>query len=150
MIRPATERDFDRMMELGRAFNIEAGYEAVSGFDPPSFKRTLEVLAKAGLLLAAEVDGEVIGMAGADVSGAVCNYSFKVGREQFWYIAPEHRNPAAGAGRKLLSALELAAKNYGAVMFDAVAENGKRDEPLARLYRAAGYSPAERVFRKVL
>lgn len=147
MMRRATARDFDRCIAFGRAFNIESGYEASVPFDARSFGCTLEALASAGMLFVADHGDGPVGMAGADVGGSIVNHAYKIGREAFFYIEPAHRK---GVGRQVLSALELAAKDYGAAIFDVVAESGKRDEALARLYRAGGYSPAERTFRKVL
>jgi GNAT superfamily N-acetyltransferase len=86
-------------------------------------------------------------MAGADIGPSVCNRAVLIAREAFWYVRPDHRK---GVGKKLLIALECAVKNHGAMFFDMVAEVGKRDLPLARVYEAGGFSPAERIFRKRL
>lgn len=147
MIRPATEWDFDALIEMGRAFNEEAGYSEDVPFHPASFLRTLKLLTEAKLLLVADKDGDVVGMAAADVAPSICNRSILVGREAFWYVLPEHRK---GLGGQILDALEFNARAYGATLFDVVAEEGKRNDALARLYRARGYSPAEHTFRKVL
>lgn len=148
MIRPATPDDAEAMLRMGRAFHEEAGYAEQFAFVPDDFAAALDAMADAGLLLVAEKDGKVIGMAGADAAPMLFNRSIRIGREVFWYIQPDQRN---GVGRALLPALELAAKSFGATIFDVVAEDqGKRGEALARLYRAAGYSPVESVFRKRL
>lgn len=147
VIRPAIDGDLPALLEMGSAFNIEAGYADDVPFDGESFGRTLQALAKARLLLVAEKDGLVIGMAGADVAPAICNHSILLSREAFWYVLPEHRK---GLGSQILHALEGCAKAYGARIFDVIAEEGKRSLALARLYRARGYSPAEITFRKVL
>jgi len=148
MIRAAEPRDAGRLIEMGHAFFVEAGHEGdVGAFDPESFVKTLGTLANAGLLLVAEKGGEVIAMAAADVAPAFWNHKVLLGREAFWYVEPAHRK---GLGRELLKALETASMKYGATMFDVVAEEGKRSQALARLYRAGGYSPAELTFRKRL
>jgi GNAT superfamily N-acetyltransferase len=147
MIRAATPADEPALLEMGRAFNEEAGYAESVPFDEVSFKLTLGALGAADLLFVVERDGRVIGMAAADVGPSICNRAVKIGREAFWYVQPEHRK---GVGKKLLHALECAAKNHGATFFDVVAEVGKRDLALARIYEAAGFSPAERTFRKRL
>ena len=147
MIRAAMPDDMIQLVELGRAFNLEAGYGDMVPFDEQSFGHTLACLGTAKLLLVVETDAGIVGMGAADVAPSICNHAVKIGREAFWYVLPEHRK---GVGRKLLDALECAAKNYGATFFDVVAEDGKRAEALARIYRAAGYSPTERTFRKEL
>jgi GNAT superfamily N-acetyltransferase len=149
VIRPAVPDDAPALLRMGEAFFREAGYAEQFQFDPSSFGAALDALANAGLLLVAEKEGAVIGMAAADVAPAFWNRSVQMGREAFWFVEPAHRK---GVGKNLLNQLELAAKEYGATVFDVVAEDGegKRGPALARLYRAAGFSPAETVFRKRL
>ncbi len=147
MIRPATSEDMPRLIEMGRAFVTEARYADEIAFVPEDFTKTLAALHAADLLRVLDSGGKAIGMGAADVGPTIFNYSHRIAREAFWYVDPEHRR---GSGMKLLNALELAAKSQGARIFDAVAEEGKRSEALARLYRAGGYSPAEHTFRKRL
>ena len=147
MIRDALPADMPRIVEMGRAFNQEAGYSETVPFCEESFTRTAATLGQAGMLLVVDLGDGPIGMAGLDMARAICNYAIIVSRETFWYCEPAHRK---GLGRELLGALEVRAKEKGAAFFDVVAEIGKRDEALARLYRAAQYSPAERTFRKRL
>lgn len=149
MIRAAKPDDMAALLEMGRAFNEEAGYAETVPFDPESFGRVVAVLGQAGLVLVAEERGNVVAMAAADVAGSVCNQNIRFAREAFWYVRPEHR-PGKVVGRPLLDALECTARNHGASFFDVVAEEGKRSEALARLYRGARFSPTERVFRKAL
>jgi GNAT superfamily N-acetyltransferase len=147
MIRASVPDDLPKLLEMGRAFNEEAGYSESVPFDESTFAALVAGLALAGLLFVVEKGGEVIGMAAADVAPSICNRNVRIGREAFWYVEPNHRK---GIGKKLLSALEWAAKNHGATFFDVVAEVGKRDLALARIYEAAGFSPSERTFRKRL
>lgn len=147
MIRAAKPDDIPAMLEMGDAFHQEAGHAESVPFSVPDFHATLCILANANLLLVVESEGEIIGMGAADVAPSLCNRAVRIGREAFWYLKPGHRN---GHGRKLLAALECAAKAQGAAFFDAVAEDGERSEALARLYRAASYKPTERTFRKAL
>jgi GNAT superfamily N-acetyltransferase len=147
MIRPAKPDDLARLMEMGAAFNTEAGYEDSVPFVSEDFHASLCILGHANLLLSAEQDGQVVGMAAADVAPSLCNQGVRIGQEAFWYVDPNHRK---GIGRKLLNALECTAKSQGATFMQVVAEAGKRSAALARLYEAAGYSPISATFRKRL
>lgn len=147
MIRAAESRDFAKLIELGRSFNIEAGHEADIPFVDADFALTLEILANANMLKVFDDGSGPVGMGAGDIAPAICNRSIKIGREAFWFVDPAHRQ---GAGKQLLSALELAAQTYGAHIFDVVAETGKRSDALGRLYRAAGYNSAEITYRKKL
>lgn len=147
MIRAARPDDLPALMEMGQAFNAEAGYAESAPFCPVTFEARLVTFGHAGLLFVATRGGEVVGMAACDVAPSICNQGVKIGREAFWYLKPGHRN---GVGKQLLAALECAALEHGATFFDVVAEEGKRSTALARIYRAAGYSPTEIAFRKRL
>lgn len=147
MIRTAIPEDMPRLLEMGRAFNLEAGYAEDVPFDDASFARILTVLGNAALLSVADKGRGAIGMGAVDVAGSICNQQVKIAREVFWYVEPDHRN---GLGRGMLDALECMARKGGAHLFDVVAEEGKRNPALARVYRASGFSPAEHTFRKRL
>ncbi len=149
-IRPAEGDDLPRLLEMGRMFNEEAGYAETIPFDEESFGRTLVALAKAGLLtVAADPSGRPIGMAACDVAPSICNYGVRLAREAFWFLDPEARGGNA-IGREMLFDVECAARDHGASFFDVVAEQGERSEALGRLYRRAGFNPAEKTFRKRL
>lgn len=151
MIRPAIPNDIFHLIDMGEAFHREAGIAARDerlAFDKDSFSYTAAMLMNAGLLLVMEKNGDVVAMAALD--GAPCwfNRNYTMGREQFWYVKPEHRGRGS---HLLLEALEALAKARGIQMFDVVAEEaGARSQVLGRFYRKAGYAQAEHVFRKVL
>jgi len=134
-------------MRMGEAFFRESGHAERFAFDRASFAHTCTVLGRAGLLYVGEKDGQVVGMAAFDVSPSICNHSVLVARETFWYVDPDYRK---GLGLKLLGAIETAAGDYGATLFDVVAEPGPRSRPLEHLYERRGFNPAEKTFRKVL
>jgi GNAT superfamily N-acetyltransferase len=147
MIRAARPEDIPRLMEMGEAFNEEAGYAESVPFCSPSFHANLCIFGNANLLFVAEEGGRAAGMGAVDIAPALSNQNVRIGQEAFWYVDPAHRK---GIGRKLLSALECAAKDQGATFMQVVAEAGKRSPALARLYQAAGYSPISTTFRKRL
>lgn len=147
LIRAPLAADLPHLTEMGHAFFIEAGHEKKYTFCPASFERTIAILSQAKLFVVLQKDGQPIGMGAADVGPAFWNNAVKIGREAFFYIQPAHRK---GLGKQMIAALEAVSMAYGATVFDVVAEEGSRSEALARLYRAGGYEPAERTFRKAL
>lgn len=144
MIRLALPEDGPFIMAMGEAFHTESGWVEQFPFDRESFAHTVVRLGTAGLFVVAEKDSEVIGMAALDIGPAVTNYHVRFAREVFFYVQPAHRK---GIGRELFNELKSIAKDNGVMFFDAVAEEGKRSQPLARMYRAGGLSPAETIFR---
>ena len=144
MIRAATPHDGPAIMQMGEDFHTESGWVEQFPFDKESFAHSCTRLGMAGLFVVAEKDGKVIGMAALDIGPAVTNYNIRLAREVFFYVQPAYRK---GIGRELFYALKSIAKDNVATFFDAVAEEGKRSQPLGRIYRAGGLSPAETIFR---
>lgn len=150
MIRAPRPDDLGALIDLGRAFHSETGYEKhfpEVTFDPESFAKTLALLAQAGLLCVVDKGEGPVGMAAVDAAPLFFNHKVMLSREAFWYVDPAHRT---GIGRSLLPAMEQMAQARGAIIMDVVAEDGKRSKPLARIYEAGGYSLAEHTFRKRL
>ena len=147
MIRQPTPEDMPSLIEMGRAFNEEAGYAELVPFDADSFALNVATLARAGLALVADRGGGPIGMAALDIAPSICNGTVLFAREVFWYVLPAHRK---GIGRELFNVLEKVAESRGVKFFDVIAEDGKRNDALAHFYKGRGYSTAEHTFRKVL
>jgi GNAT superfamily N-acetyltransferase len=147
MIRPAAEHDIPLLLEMGRRFFGEAGWGDVTEYDPASMERTIRHLidSEAGILLVAEADGEVAGMAGALLYPHYFNTDSLTGQEIFWWVEPAHRT---GFGGALLDAMESAAAAAGAVSFTMVSVASLRSDALDRVYRRRGYRPAERTYIK--
>ncbi|HEX7971891.1 MAG TPA: GNAT family N-acetyltransferase [Thiobacillus sp.] len=146
MIRPAVPTDVQRLMEMGHAFFIEAGWDKHADFDEESFAFTCGALIANGILLVADKDDNgVVGMAAAGIAPAYWNRSVLTAQELFWYCEPAHR---LGLGSKLMKELEAAAIERGVVLFSMSAEEGLRSEALSRLYRQRGYFPMEKLFWK--
>lgn len=143
MIRDARPDDVGRILELGERFFNEAGWPRVATWDAMSVVDTLEKLATEGVLLVAEDDGRVVGIAGAPIGPAYFNKSIAMSQELFWYV-----DKGAKVGMPLLDALEAGCKDKGSHVHIMGAVSGLRDEALNRLYRARGYAPAERYFIK--
>lgn len=150
MIRAAEGRDMGALVDMGRAFFVEARHERTHPaftFDADDFAASLALLAKHGLLRVAERGGGPVAMGAIDVSTAYWNRKVVLSRECFWYVSPDHRK---GLGRRLLTDMETASRDYGAVVFDVVAEPGPRSAALEKIYERAGFNPAEHTFRKIL
>lgn len=148
MIRPAEPHDLDEMVEMGRAFHVEAGWPGLIEWDDAGARASLAAMLQSdqSVMLVADDDG-LVAMAAA----VVCDVWFapgqKSGQEWFWYVRPEARK---GVGVLLLDALEQAVKAKGAATFTMLAVSGLRSDALARIYRRRGYRPAEQTFMRRL
>lgn len=143
MIRDARPEDVGRILELGERFFNEAGWPRVATWDGMSVVDTLEKLASEGVLIVAEDNGRVVGMAGAPIGPAYFNRDINMSQELFWYV-----DKGAKVGLSLLDGLEAGCKAKGSHVHIQGAVSGLRDDALNRLYRARGYAPAERYFIK--
>lgn len=147
MIRAAVPADCPRILELGERFFNEAGWRDVATWDRVSVIDTLEALSRGGVLLVAEADGVVVGIAGAALYPAYFNAGLTMAQELFWYVEAAHRN---GLGAALLRELEAGCRAKGAHTFTMITVAGLDDELLAKVYRRKGFRPAERSFIKRL
>lgn len=108
-------------------------------------RATLAALVERGVLLVAERNGRLVGMASAALSPHPFNRDVLIAQELFWYVLPAHR---VGCGAALLDALEAAVRDEGAALFVMVCVEGQRERALTRAYRRRGFAPVERTFIK--
>jgi len=147
-IRKALVDDFTAMLELGRKFYSLTPYQQFVVLDEVSLIRTFKQLADDHVLLVAEADDKIIGMAGAFIAPLYWNSVWRQGLEVFWWIEPLYRSN--GAGTALRRALEAAAKSKGADFWHMVALKDSMSEQVSALYERDGHKPMETVFLKVL
>lgn len=148
MIREATDKDAERLAEMGAAFFTEAGLpERGVSFDVESFLTFCGGRARVGVLLVAEREGRAIAMIGMAVLPAYWNVSVRLAQECFLWVDEPYRQ---GLGRKLVAEAEKRAYGMGAVLFSMAAEHGLRGDAVGQLFRRQGYAPAETVFWKRL
>ena len=149
MIRDAIAADIPRIGELGHRFFNDAGWCDVAAWCQHSFAATLARLIEtdAAILLVAEVDGRVVGMAAGMAYQAYFNAAQLMGSELFWFVEPEHRGRF---GTAMLTAMEARAKALGCVSWIMGSVPSQKPEAIARLYARRGYRPAETTFIKGL
>lgn len=110
---------------------------------------TLERMCAApeAILLVAERDGRLIGMAGGLVSPLYFNHDHLTGQELFWWIDPKERG---SIGVRLLETLENEARARGCQSWAMIALDKVDPERTARIYERRGYRASERSFIKRL
>lgn len=149
MIRLATVADIDALTAMGRQFFAATEYSDIVQFDDASFHKTVEHLMTGdAVCLVAEVDGQVIGAAGALAYPFYFNAGHKTGQEVFWWLNPEHRGGQIGI--QLFAALEDWAKTQGCQSFTMIALDAVDAERVGRIYQRCGYRPSEHSYIKEL
>ncbi len=139
MTRLATLNDIDACVRMGGSFAQLAKVTA----DESSMRETLERLVDSGALF---VDGDpVSAMAAVLIYPHYFNRDQISAQELFWWVDESARG--TGVGRRLLNAIESAARDAGAHSLTMVSLAAN---PVEKLYEAAGYVAQESSFVKVL
>lgn len=148
LIRPARETDFARIAEMGEAFWNLTPYASAIPYSRDAVIHYSGMMFERGVLYVVEVDGEVVGSAGALFMPALGNLDYLVGAELFWWIEPAHRN--GGTGQALLNALEDGARTAGATLFSMMAFETLDPDRVGAIYERHGYVRSERTYSKGL
>lgn len=149
MIRDATLDDIPQITKLGELFHSEAGCADIFEYNHQDTAKTLESLitGENGILLVAEVGGEVVGMCGGLAYPLYCNFAHKTGQELFWWMRPDLRD---GTGRLLFDALEDRARALGCASWSMIALDTVNPDVTGRIYRRRGYRASEHIYMKRL
>lgn len=149
MIRRALLSDMNALTSMGRQFFAATGYGDIAQFDDASFQATAaHLMTGDAVCLVAEIDGKVVGAAGALAYPFYFNASHKTGQEVFWWLNPEHRGGQLGI--QLFAALEAWAKSQGCQTFTMIALDAVDAERVGRIYKRCGYRASEHSYIKEL
>lgn len=144
MIRDAKKTDVEAIVELAKVMHGESKF-AVYDFDPIKLGDLISALceSKSGIVLVAEVEGQV---AGAFV-GYVTTHFFgndKVSGDYGTFVLPEHRGGFLGA--ELILEYVKQAKARGAAEVTIANSTGYQPEKVAALFKKLGFSQHGFVF----
>jgi GNAT superfamily N-acetyltransferase len=141
IVRTASPEDLAAISEMGERFHKEAGWLDIAGFNRIDCEASLRSMIEgAGVVLVAEDEGRIVGIAGGIFFPLYFNHAHKSGQELFLYVEPGRRD---GLGGKLLAALENAAREAGCQSWIMIALDQVAPEATGRLYRRRGYRAAE-------
>ncbi|HEV8500430.1 MAG TPA: GNAT family N-acetyltransferase [Casimicrobiaceae bacterium] len=99
----------------------------------------------AGVIFAADSDGEIVGVIGGLVHPEIYGNGI-VAEEFFWFVRPEFR----GAGVRLYRRFEQWARSRGAGEIQMVHLFDSMPEKVAKFYLHSGFEPVEMRYRKAL
>jgi GNAT superfamily N-acetyltransferase len=134
-MRRAEASDLDRVVTLAANFHAYGVWKDVP-LDRGAFTAFVANLIENGAVFLTDT-GVIAGL----ISPFYFQPAFKLGVELFWW-APD------GGGRELREAFEGWAREQGATAVQFSAMGDENAERVARLYRRAGFEPAETAFVK--
>lgn len=146
-VRRATEADTPAVLEMGRRFYATTLYTRFADYDEETALRLIAMMRDTGVLLVAENDRQLLGMAGLLVAPFLFDASRKAAYEVMWWVDPAAQG--AGIGRALLEAVEPACREAGCAVIQMVRLSSS--PPQARqLYERYGYESSEFCHTKIL
>lgn len=141
LIRPATEADIPRMVEMGQRFHDETTYQKHLPSNPEQMHKIGKQLIDLDGLLVSEREGKIVGMIGFVVFPHFLSGELVCG-EAFWWVDPEYR----GEGIRLMREAEKSACARGAKKMQMIAPT----DQVGHVYQRLGYEFVESAYQKSL
>ena len=147
-VREATEADLPVYLQLSADFHSASPMQRVCNFEPEGFKDfVVNAMDNPDIcILAAELNGEIVGITGGIIYPLYFSPSHKVAQELWWWLTPAARG--SGVGNKMFKHLQLWSKERGAKTIFMIALEDERAEKMEKVYCRAGFEPMERTFMK--
>ena len=148
LVRNATEADLPQYIVLAESFHMASPMHGVIDFDPVGYAEfyTASLQNNSVGVWLAEIDGEIVGIAGAIAYPLYFNPSALVVQELWWWLTPKARG--SGAGGKMFKQIEQWAEDHNASALFMIALEDNRAKKMENLYVRAGFRPMERTFIK--
>jgi GNAT superfamily N-acetyltransferase len=148
IVRNAVEADLPIYLQLSADFHAASPMQRVCEFEPEGFKEfVLGAMDNPDIcILAAELNGEIVGITGGIIYPLYFSPSHKVAQELWWWLTPAARG--SGVGNKMFKHLQLWSKERGAKTIFMIALEDERAEKMEKVYCRAGFEPMERTFMK--
>lgn len=148
IVRDATPADLPVYLQLSADFHAASPMQRVCEFEPEGFKEfVLSAMDNPDIcILAAELNGEIVGITGGIIYPLYFSPSHKVAQELWWWLTPAARG--SGVGNKMFKHLQLWSKERGAKTIFMIALEDERAEKMEKVYCRAGFEPMERTFMK--
>jgi len=148
IVREAVEADLPVYLQLSADFHAASPMQRVCEFEPEGFKEfVINAMDNPDIcILAAELNGEIVGITGGIIYPLYFSPSHKVAQELWWWLTPAARG--SGVGNKMFKHLQLWSKERGAKTIFMIALEDERAEKMEKVYCRAGFEPMERTFMK--
>ena len=147
-LRFAEHEDIPQCVEVGREFWAVSPYAESLEYSPESVAGLLATLIDNQLMMVAEYEEGIVGVAGIWVAPLPFNPAVILAHELFWYVAPGVRENGVGAA--MLSNIESMARAKGAKLMSMGTMQTSSPEKAEKLFSAHDYKLTEKTYTKVL
>jgi GNAT superfamily N-acetyltransferase len=146
-VRNATEADVPAITAMARKFYGTTAYANFTPMSDDTVSGLARTMIDSGVMLVADRDGELVGMAGLFVGPFLFNNAIKTAHEVVWWVDPDAQG--MGAGKALLGAIEPAcrARDVHAIQMVHLSTSPPQ---AAALYERMGYHLSESCYTKEL
>lgn len=147
-IRHMEDKDLPVYMELMDQFHKASPMKKVCDLDWQGLSEFL-LGAKNNpdmLVCLAELNDQIVGVAGGIIYPLYFCSSHKVAQELWWWLTPSARG--SGAGNMMFKKLQSWAKERNAKTMFMIALEDERADKMEKVYWRAGFEPMERTFMK--
>jgi GNAT superfamily N-acetyltransferase len=143
MIRKATPDDLNDIVRMGLDFFNASGFSVITDADTLSIIETVDGMMKndTAVVLVADVNGELVGMAAAVSYPLYFNRIHLTGQELFWWVDLQYRRQ--GHGSALLDGLVSWARSLRLQSLMLVSLPELDGERVSAMYQGAGFRPFE-------
>lgn len=146
-IRKASVNDIPAVLAMAERFYGATMFPRWMPFDGGTVARLAAALAEDHVLLLAEDEGRVVGMAGLFILPFMFNANHISAHEVVWWVEPEAQGK--GAGKALLQAIEPACRERGAELIYMV-HLANSPPQAAAAYERLGYEHGESSYVKAI
>jgi GNAT superfamily N-acetyltransferase len=132
---------------MSRKFYATTSYATLTPMSDDAVVALARMIVDTGVLLVAEVDGDVVGMVALMVLPFMFNPAIRTAHEVAWWVDPDER--ASGAGFALMRGLERACRDAGCKSIQMMCLPTSPCSAAA-IYKRLGYAHTESCWTKEL
>lgn len=147
LVRDAVENDVKSIVAMSRKFYATTNYRHFADMSEETVGNLVRDLIDRGIMLVAEDNGSVMGMAGLYVGPFLFNSEKTGAYEVVWWVSPD--NQGMGAGKMLMDAIETSSRDKGCDIIQMVTL-ATSPPHAGKIYETMGYAHSETSYTKVL
>ncbi len=147
LVRNAVMDDVDDIVRMSAKFYATTNYRHFADMSDETVGNLVRDLIDRGIMLVAESEGRVMGMAGLYIGPFLFNSDKSGAYEVVWWVSPDEQG--RGAGKMLMDAIESSSRDKGCDIIQMVTL-ATSPPHAGKIYETMGYAHSETSYTKVL